>query len=239
MGKFSWTDESVEFMSRAEARSGYSAMLAEHIRPYLSGIGTVLEPGCGVGGLSLALAPFVGSLTAADIDPLPLNVLRKGLKARGITNVTVREQDVFALVPGVRYDAAVFCFFGMPEQILAFCAQHVKKDVFVIKRAYTRHRFSVKDIPITGDSLSGLCELLMARGIPYTEELLSAEMGQPFRDPEEARRFFALYGKADAGTALLEPELLSRLQRTDDPEYPYYLPARKEVGLVHFTAEDL
>ena len=239
MRTFSWTSESVEFMCRAEARSSYSDMLAAHIVPYLSDTMTVYEPGCGIGGLTLALQPYVPSLTAADIDPLPLSVLQRRIAERGLTNITVLEQDALQLSGNVSYDAAVFCFFGLPEEILAFARKHVKKHVFIIKRAYKKHRFSVKDIPITGDSLETMQTLLTAQGIRFDAELLSAEMGQPLRSAEEARRFFKLYGKDNETDTLTDEGLLRRLTKTDDPEFPYYLPGRKEVGLIHFSAEDL
>lgn len=239
MQKYPWTTESITFMRRAAERSEYHALLASRILRYLSGGETVCEPGCGTGDLSLALAPHVSSLTAYDTDPLPLAALRERAARKGLTNLTVAEQDAFALPDSARWDAAVFCYFAMPGQILSFSRAHADKHVFVIKRAYKLHRFSVADIPITGDSLQSMCALLEERRIPYEQELLSAEMGQPFRDLQEARRFFALYSRDDHPESFSDAQLLTRLMKTDDPEFPYYLPGRKEVGLIHFSPEAL
>lgn len=239
MKQFPWTNESVMFMCRAAERSAYNAMLASRIGPYLTGEETVCEPGCGTGDLSLALSPFVRTLYAYDIDPLPLDALNRRAAERGVTNIRSEALDIFTLPGEASFDAAVFCFFGMPEQILAFARAHVKKHVFIVKRAYASHRFSAADIPVTGDSLGKMCTLLDAEGIPYEKELLCAEMGQPLRDLDEARRFFSLYSRDAADTVFTDELLLTRLQKTDDPEYPYYLPSLKEVGLIHFTAEAL
>lgn len=239
MKKYPWTNDSVMFMCRAAERSEYNSMLAAHIACRLTGSESVFEPGCGTGGLSLALAPFVGSLHASDIDPLPLEALKRQIAERGITNISVSAQDIFALPDTAVFDAVVFCYFAMPEQILAFSKSHIKKHVFVVKRAYARHRFSSADIPITGDSLARMCALLEEKHIPYEKELLSAEMGQPLRDADEARRFLALYSRSETDSVMTDELLLRRLEKTGDPEFPYCLPSRKEVGLIHFSAEDL
>ena len=240
MHRFFWTDESVAFMCRAAERSEYYALLAKNIASFLVYTPQSLyEPGCGTGDLSMALSPFVVSLTAADIDPLPLKALKERARERGLTNITVKEEDAFSLSDPVFYEAAVFCFFGMPDQILSFAKAHVKKDVFVIKRAYTKHRFSVSDIPVTGDSLSGMCALLENRDVPYEKTVLDMELGQPLKDLEEARRFFSLYSRDDKNTVFSDETLLSRLTVTNDREYPSYLPGRKKVGLIHFKSEAL
>lgn len=236
MKKFPWTEESVSLMCRAAERSGFHALLAEKIGAYLTGTESVYEPGCGTGDLSLALSKYVPSLTAADIDPLPLKALRERAEKRGVNNLTVREEDAFSLPEDIVYDAAVFCYFGMPEQILAFSRAHVKKDVFVIKRAYAFHRFS-EGMPVTGDSLSSMCALLEKEGVAYEKELLECEMGQPLKDLSEARLFFSLYGRDEPD--LSDEALLARLMKTDDSEYPYYVPGLKRVGLIHFQAEAL
>lgn len=239
MRNYPWSEESVAFMIRAAERSGYHAMLAERIGASLQGTESLYEPGCGTGDLSLALSPYVASLTAADTDPLPLQALKKRAAEKGLTNLTVLNEDAFTLPDERLYDAAVFCFFGMPEEILAFAKAHVKKDVFVIKRAYDKHRFSLNEFPVTGDSLLKMCALLDARKVPYEKELLEAELGQPLKDLEEARRFFSLYSRDADGTDFTDEALLGRLIRTDDEEFPFLLPGRKEVGLIHFHAEDL
>lgn len=239
MKQFPWTAESVTFMRRAAEHSEYHAVLAKRIAARLSGRETVFEPGCGIGFLSLELAPYVASVVAADIDPLPLQVLRSKLQQSGITNVTVREQDAFSLAPQECFDAAVFCYFGMPGQILSFAKAHVLKDVFVVKRAYKTHRFAVTGAPIAGDSLDRMGMLLEERHIPFTKELLDLEMGQPFRDLDEARRFFSLYGQNEDASGFSDKQLLSRLVHTECEEFPYFLPAAKQVGLIHFSAEDL
>ena len=239
MTQYPWTPFTVDLMCRAADRSGYHTLLAEHIARYLSGTECVYEPGCGTGDLSLALGPHVTELTASDIDPLPLQALKDRMREKGIGNIRVLTEDAFALPAERKYDAAVFCYFGMPEQILAHCRAHVRKDVFIIKRSYSKHRFSASEVPITGDSLARMRTLLEEKGIPYTLELLSAEMGQPFRDLDEARRFFSLYSRDSDPQPFTDEMLLKRLVRGPEPDFPFYLPSRKDVGLIHFSMEDL
>ena len=61
-------------------------------------------------------------------------------------------------------------------------------------------------------------------------------MGQPFRSLSDAVRFFRLY---DPVEAMSETEVLSRLTETDDPVFPFYLSAKRPVGMIVLRAEDI
>src|SRR5437867_2372810 len=54
----------------------------------------VLDMGCGVGRITLAMAPRVRSVTAVDISPKNIEVLRRHASERGLTNITARVSDM-------------------------------------------------------------------------------------------------------------------------------------------------
>ena len=65
--------------------------------------------------------------------------------------------------------------------------------------------------------------------------LVVVDMGQPFRSLEDAAVFFRTHSRDDP--AELTPEALqSRLQRRDDPEFPWYFPVNEPIGLLWFQA---
>ena len=80
-----------------------------------------------------------------------------------------------------------------------------------------------------------LCRELEEKGIPYQSRVLELDMGQPFRSLEDAAVFFRTHSRDDP--AELTPEVLqSRLQRRDDPEFPWYFPVNEPIGLLWFQA---
>lgn len=239
MYRYPWNEDSVRFMCRAGAETAYHRVLAEWIAPFLTPGGTLCDAGCGTGHLSLALSPFAGRIIAVDADEAPLSAFRDILTERKIQNVDPLCADIFSLPPGTRFDDMVFCFFGSAEEILSLAEKHCLHTVFLIKRSYRYHRFSRGSHPITGDSLSAAETVLNEKRIPYTKELLPLEMGQPFRDLNEARRFFEIYSR-DGDMSLFTDEYLSdRLEKTGRADYPLYLRQEKEVGCIRIRREDL
>jgi SAM-dependent methyltransferase len=52
---------------------------------------TVLDIGCGIGRIELALAPFVGAITAIDLSPHMINEARR--RCRGLANINFQQCD--------------------------------------------------------------------------------------------------------------------------------------------------
>ena len=111
-------------------------------------------------------------------------------------------------------------------------------DVFYISRAYDKHRFSVWDHPVTYRGYRQACALLDEMGVPYSCAEFALDMGQPFECLEEARRFFELYSRDDP-SLITDEFLMSRLVRTQDAQYPLYLPHMRRAGMVHFHVKDI
>ena len=89
-----------------------------------------------------------------------------------------------------------------------------------------RDRFSTGRVPV-GFTAADSEDTLRHLGLSYRMERFSLEFGQPLRSLEDARRFFRLYDRSGAG----EPPL-HRLVPGPGPEFPYYLPNRKELCLL-------
>lgn len=226
-----WTPDMVRFMADAIRVNGSCAAMAAALSQVLPPGARVCDAGCGLGGLSLALAPYCRAVVAADLSAEAI----RHLEAQPLPpNVEPRRCDVLADTPDEPYDAMVFCFFGRTDEILSAARRQCTGTVAVLKRCGRDHRFSRgKDHPRQG--FEELCRELEEKGIPYQSRVLELDMGQPFRSLEDAAVFFRTHSRDDP--AELTPEALqSRLQRRDDPEFPWYFPVNEPIGLLWFQA---
>lgn len=91
-------------MSDAEAQRTYveSRRASEWVGffiPYLKPGMSLLDCGCGVGSITLDLAELVspGKVIGVDMDESQLSIARANAQARGLTNVTFEQGNVYAL----------------------------------------------------------------------------------------------------------------------------------------------
>ena len=227
-----WTEESAALLARAYREGTAAKTLADWIAPQLSPGAHVCDAGCGVGALSLELARCGFYVTALDISPVALGQLP------GHELIEVRCENAEKHTPNALYDAMVFSFFGDMPMCLRMAARCCAGDIFYISRDYDMHRFSVGRHPVTYSGYRQAREMLDQLKIPYLAQELALDMGQPFADLEEARRFCALYSRDDP--ALITDDFLtSRLVHRQDSEYPLYLPHMRRCGMVHFYSKDI
>ena len=236
---FQWNEEMVRFMRTASEYGDYHRRLVQRMRPALHSADHICDAGCGLGYLSLALAPYVRRVTAADRSEAALDVLRQNCAARGIRNIEILSGELQPVPLAAPYDAMVFCFFGRMEEIAAVAKAQCRGTVFVFKKNYTSHRFSVGEHPAGWDSFRAGADWLTERGVPFEAETLEPEMGQPFRSMEEARQFFRLYSRDADKAAITDEFLRGRLAETGREDFPLYLPHQRPVGCLKFSVEDL
>ncbi len=237
---FRWNEEMVRFMRDASERGDYHQRLVRWMLPDLHPADHICDAGCGLGYLSLALAPYVRRVTAADRSEEALSVLRENCVRRGIGNIDILPGDLLcAAPPAVPYDAMVFSFFGCMEEIAAIARAQCRGAVFVFKKNYTTHRFSVERHPLGHEGFRAGAEWLTDRGIPFVSAELELEMGQPLGSMAAARRFFELYSRDADKSLITDAFLREKLVPTGQDEYPWYLPHTRSVGCLKFSSEDL
>ena len=234
---FRWTDDMIRFMADAAGRTDFHQRLAAELLPWLHPDDAVCDAGCGLGYLSLALAPHVRHITAAERDAAALAVLERELALRHIENVYPCCEDVFAHRPEKPYDAMVFCFFGSMDEILSVAAAQCRGTVIAVKRDQTAHRFTVTRQPLGGShGLEAACRRLEELGIPYELKRTAFRFDQPFRSLEDARRFFEMYRRRDDASLITDELLRQRLEATGDGEFPWRLPSARPAGIITFDA---
>lgn len=234
---FRWTDDMIRFMADAAGRTDFHRHLAAELLPWLHPDDAVCDAGCGLGYLSLALAPHVRHITAEERDAAALAVLERELAARHIENVTPLCADVFTHRPDRPYDAMVFCFFGSMDEILSVAAAQCRGRVIAVKRDQTDHRFTVTKQPLGGThGVDAACRRLAELGIPYELKRTAFRFDQLFRSWEDARRFFEIYRRRDDASLITDELLCQRLEATGDGEFPWRLPSARPAGIITFDA---
>ena len=231
---FEWTQERIAYMDDACRRTDFHQRLAAELSPYLRRTNRICDAGCGLGYLSLALAPYVDAVTAVERDGQALAVLKREIETRHIANVTAVRGDVLAYRPDEPFDAMVFCFFGSMEEILAAALRQCRGTVLAVVRDDVCHRFSGAPRAPGRHSFDAACGVLDAHGIPYTAQRAALDFPQPFRTLEDARTFLALYG----GGAPAEDDLRAKLVSTGDPDFPWQLPGVRRFGIIAFTMKE-
>lgn len=222
-----WTPAQLAFMRDASSYgSGYYKKLWAAIRALLpQAPESICDAGCGAGYLSLEMARHCDRVTAIDLSQAATDLLREN--ARGISNLTVRTGDINELAPETPYDAMVFCYFGKTPDILKIAKSQCQGTLIMVTRDYDKHRFSLNPSAFDRDTVSYARSVLEQAGMAFDYTPCELEFGQPFRSLDAAAEFFSIYGDAPASVE----EVLPKLQKTDDPTFPYYLPSTKKMGI--------
>ena len=234
-----WEKDMVRFMRDASEHGNYNQVLAKMLSPHLDGNTHICDAGCGLGYLSLALAPYAGKVTGVERNPDAAAVLAENIEARGLKNVAVRCGPIEDLAPETPYDAMVFCFFGGIDEILTLAKRQCRGKVFIITRNYTTHRFSVGSHRTGTYGYRTSHDTLTALGIPFTEETMELEFGQPFRCFADARRFYETYSKDADKTVITDEFLREKLVENPEGKYPWYMPHRRSLALLTFETKDI
>lgn len=227
----SWSEEQLAFMADASTyHADYYTALWQAISQTLPQMPQhICDAGCGTGYFSLELAKSCPRVTAVDLSQPATDLLRRN--AAGYDNLCVKTGDIEAMPPEIPYDAMVFCYFGKTPNTLRIAKKQCKGTLVMVTRNYTHHRFALRPTAFDRDTVAYCRSVLEQAGIPYTLTPCELEFGQPFRSLDAAVRFFALY----SGEQATKAEVLQRLEETDHPAFPYYLPKTKKMGI--FTVQ--
>lgn len=227
---FEWKPDMIRFMRTACEYGSYNRELAEIMMPFLDENSHICDAGCGLGYLSLELAKEAGKVTAVDVSRDALAVLQENCDRQGIHNIQILCGDVLSLRFEEKFTAMVFCYFGNLDGILECYDRLCSGPVFIFMRNYETHRFSEGKYQKVDDGFSDACTHLKKLGIPFRSLHLENEFGQPFRNLDEARRFYDLYSldKERVPDVIVQ----ERLVETGREDYPLYLPHRKKTGCI-------
>lgn len=234
-----WYEDMVRFMRDASEFGTYNQKLAELLTPHLTKQMHICDAGCGLGYLSLELAPYAGHVTSVERNPDAVAVLEENCRLRGITNIAPTCGAISEVIPERKYDGMVFCFFGGIHEILETVRNQCDGQVFIITRNYSTHRFSVGSHPTGSYGYRTASEELTRLGVPYEETMIDLEFGQPFRNLEDARRFYELYSKDEDKTVITDEFLMSKVVSLEHEQFSWYMPHRRNLAIIRFLSQDV
>ena len=81
--------------------------------------------------------------------------------------------------------------------------------------------------------------MILRMDVPFEEKEMTLSLNQPFRNMEDARRFFRLYSQDKNKRAAAEDYLRNRLRETDDPAFPLELPMQRNLALITLNVNSL
>lgn len=226
---FSWTKEIIDYRLDACTCQGAERLIAEELATSISPGEIVLDAGCGIGIVSLALAQSVKKVIALDTNALAIDTLRSRAKAQHCTNLEAIVADAFTYPIPHSCHTIVCTFFAQAEELLRLCGEG--RTILVITRDYEEHRFSLSGRKSKRMTYQSLAKMLDSHGIAHTDNLFELDMGQPFRSIDAACRFFAIYGETEIDKKDVEARLVP-LQ--GNSIFPYYLPMPRRCAKVEF-----
>lgn len=236
---FRWQPQMIRFMQDVSENSRYHAALADRISNYLPEAADVCDAGCGLGYLSIELSKRCRRITAVDIAPQALDVLRCNIERFHRTNIRVMEGDIAQCPPEEPYDAMVFCFFGSTAEALKIVKAQCSGRAIIIKKNWEAHRFTLGYKPLARYTFAQTQAEFRSMGIRFTSETFSLEMGQPFRTITDAVEFFRMYSQDEAPQEITEEQVMDKLVRQTSEEFPYYLPSLNHLGIIVLDAGDI
>ena len=234
-----WKEDMIRFMTDASLHSDFHAQLAKEIARQLGSGGHVCDAGCGLGYLSRAMSPYFDKITSIDISPNAIAGLQAQVAAGQYSNIFPLCGDIRKLPSESHYDKMVFCLFGKLGEIFDISKAQCRGKIVIIKKNWPCHTFSLTHPPRKGRSLEEICGILEQLGIDYSADTCAIELGQPLRSKADAVRFFRLYSHDPNPESIEFEHILPLLQKGQSKEFPYYLPARKKLGILTLDARQI
>lgn len=226
---FEWTEQRIRWYWNAAQYTGFHHQLAQKIKPLLTPQDTVCDLGCGLGCLDFELASMVKHITCIDVDTTVLGHLQDYSVRTGIHNLTVLCQNAHEVHS--RYDVVLMAFFGTPAKLMLHAISLSSRLLIRIINADDANGF----FPHKGTRCKRETVLDVRKALDshkyryrYLEEEL--DFGQPFCSCQDAINF--LSDRNPSQTAAEITHYLSKtLQATGNPNFPFYLPKSKKLGI--------
>lgn len=216
---FTWTPPQIRWYENASDFSSFHKELALLLAPYLDPADVVCDWGCGLGRLSLELAPYASRIFCVDHDPLALQALGRQVERRGMDNISLVAADAgnCQLV----CDFGLMSFFGTPYELMRHLMRQSRRMLVRIMNAGRADG---------GDRVDFIQDCLLRDGLPFERMDRELVLGQALTDLEDARRYVRFHWPDRAGEDL-DRYLDTNLRETGCRKFPYYLGKQKKLAI--------
>lgn len=253
----SWTPDIVRFMEDADRLSPYFRQLAAIAATQCPRGGSVLDAGCGMGQLSLALSSHAGRVDAVDRSEDAVRKLARTVRRLDVRNVRPICADMFAWCrqaggeaawelwangsvrdasrpgrgtaqPNNPYDLAVFCLSASFEDAYAAACRAGARRVLVVNKIHAREMHDTRPVVEDFDAALRASRKVNPRCQGMRVRL---DYGQPLRSLEDAVRYFGLFRTRTFPHGVTPEQVAELLERRNDAEFPYYLPVFRNLAV--------
>jgi SAM-dependent methyltransferase len=241
---FTWTKQSIDWLEQASKVTPYYQDLAKLCRPFLLQSDSLIDIGCGTGNFSLAFASYVKRVTAVDINPLAIEILKQKCQGLNLENIYPRESDWKDISEKSSFEIVFISYVnGLASGQLNKLASLSSRLIIGVLPKYGREKSFGLENYITAtneknssrDTFSKAISYLQNRGIPFQAKEFSCDFGQPFASMQEYQSFLNFY--FDIKASDIPTEYTEKyLQKTSQG---YYLPNVKECGIIIIRKEDV
>lgn len=147
--------------------------------------------------------------------------------------LTLLQEDAFSLPEILRADVLLCCFFASVQEALKLASTHGAKSLLMVKKLGKGRRFNFFGGPDRRTSLEDAEGEVRSMGLSYEKEIFEAEMGQPLRSLAAGLDFLRLY--SDSPEEIRTEILLEKAIQTGEEEYPYFISAKRKIGIMKVT----
>lgn len=229
---FNWNVNTIKWYREANAYSGFFRNVAALIAPKLEGYATFCDIGCGLGLVDLELSKSIRQITCIDINTEAIGTLKKSIAAQKIRNIETRLMDCSEL--DENWDIIYMSFFGSHE--LEKYLPRCQKMIAVVGKKIKENTAMDQYKSFQKNSYDKVAEDLNRKGIPYSLTEVSLEFGQPLVSVEDAKNYIRS-NYAGISDADVNDFLAQKLIETNEKDYPFYIPKKKEIGIFEIKGE--
>ena len=240
-----WTERTVGWYERADARGDYAARVLAAIPDLLAGCRSALDVGAGFGALALPLAHRLDRVTALEPAPAMAAALRRAVRRHALSNVVVIEA-AWGDAPVEPHDLVVCAHVGPllrpGSTFLSAVGAVARRRVLLIRDASggdDKFFFSELYPLMIGRPYvrcahdTELKTALRALGIEPAVTTIEYRSDQPFATLDEACDFWMTYLGLDSAVARVRLRVFLRERLRRDGQ-GWLAPFRKRVTLVHW-----
>ena len=223
-----WNEKSIRWFRNASEYTGYNKNLARILLEHIPNRNSLCDMGCGAALIDFELANQIKRITCIDISQVVIDAVEQQAKEQSVTNITAQCMDA-SKVDG-EWDTVLALFHGGADVVSKYLP-HAKDRLILASHSSLKGSFGPEGRKVTKCfDTEGVRDYLDGRGISYYLREVELEYGQPFSDLRDAEEFVRAY-TMPMEKEELDAYLRKYLEQTSDPQFPYYLPKKKRLGL--------
>lgn len=235
---FSWNEDRIRWFDKAVCHTDFYEGIVKKCneKGLLKDDYEVLDVGCGLGFLSIALSSYVKSVTALDISEIAIDFLEKECKKRRIANIKTLICDWKKHKPEKKYDMVFVCYCGGfgTEDFYKLAKLSKGYVIGIISNRSTGYNFGINEFSQSAstlhkkESFNSVKKFFKQNNISYQNIEHKCEFGQPIDNIEEYKRFMEHYYDIN-DDALLKKHSEACLKEN---KQGYYLPNIKHSNII-------